>query len=174
VPPDIRTERLLLRRHRLDDFPAALAMWSDPNVTRYIGGTPSTEQQVWSRILTYAGHWALLDFGFWAVEEAHTGTFIGEAGFANFRRDIDAAMRDVPEIGWVLAPQAHGKGFATEAVRAIAAWGDERFGAARTVCLIHPDNAASIRVARKCGYHEFRRSRFNGGAALFFERDRRA
>jgi RimJ/RimL family protein N-acetyltransferase len=38
VPPRIRTERLVLRGHRLDDFPDALAMWSDPDVTRFIGG----------------------------------------------------------------------------------------------------------------------------------------
>lgn len=145
-------------------------MWSDPEVTRLIGGTPSTEQQVWSRMLTYAGHWALLDFGYWAVEEAASGTFIGELGFANFKRDIDPAMREAPEIGWAFVTRARGQGFATEGVRAAVAWGDERFGGARTVCLINPDNLASIGVAGKCGYREFRRSQFNGTPVLFFER----
>ena len=145
-------------------------MWSDPIVTRFIGGTPSTEQQVWSRMLTYAGHWALLDFGFWAIEEAASGTFIGELGFANFKRDIEPAMKEAPEIAWAFATRAHGKGLATEAVRAAVAWGDERFGAARTVCLVNPDNLASIRVAAKCGYLEFKRSEFNGKPVLFFER----
>ncbi len=88
MPPRIRTERLVLRGHRLDDFPDALAMWSDPDVTRFIGGVPSTEQQVWSRMLSYAGHWSLPGFGYWAVEEAASGAFIGELGFANFKRDI--------------------------------------------------------------------------------------
>ncbi len=170
VTPQIHTERLVLRGHRLDDFADALAMWSDPDVTRFIGGAPSSEQQVWSRMLTYAGHWALLDFGYWAVEEAASGTFIGELGFANFKRDIEPEMKEAPEIGWAFAARAQGKGFATEAVRAAVAWGDRRFGAARTVCLISPDNCASIRVAVKCGYREFKRSLFNGKPVLFFER----
>ncbi len=146
-------------------------MWSDPDVTRFIGGAPSTQQQVWSRMLSYAGHWTLLDFGYWAVEEAASGTFIGEMGFANFKRDIEPAMKEAPEIGWAFAAHAHGKGFATEAVRAAVAWGDERFGPVRTVCLMNPDNLASIRVAEKCGYREFKRSQFNGNPVLFFERN---
>ena len=145
-------------------------MWSDPDVTRFIGGVPSTEQQVWSRMLSYAGHWALLGFGYWAVEEAASGAFIGELGFANFKRDIESDMRDAPEIGWAFAVRAHGKGFASEAVRAAVAWGDERLGATRTVCLMNPENRASIRVAEKCGYREFKSSRFNGKPVLFFER----
>ncbi len=145
-------------------------MWSDPEVTRFIGGIPSTEQQVWSRMLTYVGHWALLGYGYWAVEEAASGAFVGELGFANFKRDIEPAMREVPEIGWAFAARARGNGFATEAVRAAVAWGDERFGAAPTVCLIHPDNAASIRVAEKSGYREFKRSRFREQPVLYFQR----
>jgi RimJ/RimL family protein N-acetyltransferase len=166
----IHTERLILRRHRLGDLADSLAMWSDPDVTRFIGGAPSTEQQVWFRLLNYAGHWALLNFGFWAVEEAASGRFIGELGFANFKRDIEPEMREPPEIGWAFTTHSRGKGFATEAVRAAVAWGDERFGAARTVCLIGPENIASIRVAEKCGYREFKRSEFNGKPVLFFER----
>ncbi len=71
MSPEIRTERLILRSHRLDDFGDALAMWSDPDVTRFIGA---------------------------------------------------------------------------------------------------PNNLASIRVAQKCGYREFKRSQFNGNPVLFFDR----
>ena len=168
--PLLETARLTLRGHRLDDFEDSFAMWSDPVVTRFIGGKPSTEQQTWSRLLGYAGHWSLLGFGYWALEETSTGMFVGELGFANFRRDIAASMRDVPELGWALASRFHGKGYATEAVRAVVAWGDARFGPTRTVCLISPDNLASIAVARKCGYDVFEHTLFNGQPTLFFER----
>jgi RimJ/RimL family protein N-acetyltransferase len=168
--PIVETPRLVMRAHRLDDFEQSLAMWSDPVVTRYIGGKPSTEQQTWSRLLNYAGHWSLLGFGYWALEEKATGVFAGELGFANFRRDIAASMRDVPELGWALAPRFHGQGFATEAVRAAVAWGDVRFGSARTVCLINEENAASIRVAQKCGYEVFERTTFNETPTLFLAR----
>jgi RimJ/RimL family protein N-acetyltransferase len=168
--PVIATARLTLRGHRLDDFEASFAMWSDPVVTRYIGGKPSTEQQTWSRLMSYAGHWSLMGFGYWVAEETSTGRFAGELGFANFHRDIAPSMRDAPELGWALAPHFHGKGYATEAVRAAVAWGDVHFGRARTVCLISPDNAASIRVAQKCGYAVFERTLFNEQPTLFLER----
>jgi RimJ/RimL family protein N-acetyltransferase len=168
--PTIETARLTLRAHRLDDFAQSFAMWSDPVVTRYIGGKPSTEQQTWSRLLNYAGHWALLGFGYWALEEKTTGRFVGELGFANFRRDIAPSMRDAPELGWALASSFHGQGFATEAVRAATGWGEARFESARTVCLIDAQNVASIRVAEKCGYRVFERTVFNGVATLFCER----
>ena len=168
--PIVETARLVLRGHRLDDFEASFAMWSDPVVTRYIGGKPSTEQQTWSRLMGYVGHWSLMGFGYWVIEEKSSGRFVGEAGFADFRRVIAASMRDVPEIGWTLASRFHGKGYATEAVRAVVAWGDVRFGPARTVCLINAENLASIRVAQKCGYAEFERALFNEQATLFLAR----
>jgi RimJ/RimL family protein N-acetyltransferase len=70
----------------------------------------------------------------------------------------------------VLAPRIHGQGYATEAVRAVVAWGDRHFGSARTVCLIHPDNLRSVHVAEKCGYKELERTTYKGQPALVFER----
>jgi RimJ/RimL family protein N-acetyltransferase len=147
-------------------------MWSDPIVTRYIGGKPSTRQQTWSRLVNYAGHWALLGFGYWVLEEKTTGRFAGEVGFADFHREIAASMRDVPELGFALASHAHGKGYATEAVAAVVAWGDRHLPSPRTVCLIDPRNAASLRVVQKAGYAIFEHATFNDGPALFLERHR--
>lgn len=147
-------------------------MWSDPAVTRYIGGKPSSRQQTWSRLLTYAGHWRLLGFGYWAIEEKTTGRFIGELGFADFKRDIAASMRDVPELGFALAARVHGKGYASEAVAAALRWGDEHLAAERTVCLIDADNVASQRVVQKAGYVPFERTMFSERPTMFFERHR--
>lgn len=168
----LETARLRLRPHRADDLDALLAMWSDPVVTRYIGGKPSTEQQTWMRLLGYAGHWSLLGFGYWAVEEKASGAFAGELGFANYKREIAPSMREVPELGWALASHAHGRGFATEAVQAVVAWGDANLRSDRTVCLINVENVASIRVAEKCGYRVFERTAFGERPTLFMERRR--
>ena len=168
--PIVETARLTLRPHRLADFDASFAMWTDPDVVRYIGGKPSTEQQAWSRMVNYAGHWALMGFGYWVIEEKSTGSFVGEVGFADFRRVIAGSMRGVPEIGWTLDSRFHGRGYATEAVRAAVAWGDVRFGPVRTVCLINAANVASIRVAEKSGYAEFERTVFNEQPTLFLAR----
>jgi RimJ/RimL family protein N-acetyltransferase len=151
--PIIETERLRLRGHRMEDFKNCAAMWALPEVVRYIGGKPFSGEEVWSRLLRYVGHWQWMGFGFWALEEKATGTFAG-----------------TPEIGWVLAPHAHGKGYATEAVRAVVAWGAGHFGPARTVCLIHPENLRSVRVAEKCGYKELHRTTYKGQPTIIFER----
>ena len=144
-------------------------MWSDPNVVRFIGGKPSTESQTWMRILNYAGLWALLGYGYWAIEEKPGGTFVGEGGFADFHRNLDPRM-DAPEIGWAFATAFHGRGYATEAVQAIVAWGDRQLTPARTVCLIAPDNSASVRVAEKCGYQRFANGDVLGATVDFYER----
>ncbi len=170
--PVLETQRLRLRRHERRDFADAAAMWADPEVTRHIGGKPSTAQQTWSRLLGYVGHWELMGFGYRAIEDRRTHEFVGEVGLADFRRDITASMRDVPELGFALVPKAHAKGIATEAALAALAWSDANIPYARTVCLINGDNERSLRVAEKCGYRVFERGEYAGNSVLFLERER--
>jgi RimJ/RimL family protein N-acetyltransferase len=169
--PTLETERLRLRAHRLEDFGASSTMWASAEVTRYIGGKPFTEEESWTRFLRFAGHWSVMGFGFWLVEEKETGAFVGEVGFAEHKRDIQPTLQGTPEIGWVLVCDAHGKGYATEAARAAVKWGDEHFGLIRTACIIHPDNFASIRVAQKCGYRPCQTTDYKGQATMLFVRD---
>src|SRR5229473_5109567 len=169
--PVLETERLKLRGHRLEDFVQCAAMWADPLVIRYIGGKPLTEEESWTRFLRYVGHWSLLGFGYWVAEEKASGNFVGEIGFADYKRDLEPSLKGVPEIGWVLGSQAHGRGYATEAVRAVVAWGDAHFLPARTACIIAPENLASIRVAVKCGYREFQLTTYKGQPTMMFVRE---
>ena len=166
--PTIETARLELRGHRREDFADCVALWTDLAVTRFISGRPSTEEEVWARLLRYVGHWAVLGFGYWAVREKGTGRFVGEVGLADFRRAVEPSLNGAPEAGWVLAPWAHGKGFATEAVRAVLAWGGANLGPGRTVCMIDPGNLPSIAVAKKCGYTEFARTTYKGEPTILF------
>jgi RimJ/RimL family protein N-acetyltransferase len=172
--PTFETERLRLRGHRVDDFLDCAAMWADSKVTRHIGGKPLTEEESWTRLLRYVGHWSLLGFGYWVAEEKATGKFIGEIGFADYKRDLEPSLKGVPEIGWVLTSQAHGRGYATEAVRAAVAWGDAHFLSARTACIIAPENLLSIRVAVKCGYREFQLTTYKGQPTIMYVREPRA
>jgi RimJ/RimL family protein N-acetyltransferase len=169
VAPELDTARLTMRAHRLDDFADLAAMWLDPEVTRHISAQSQTEEDVWARLLRYAGHWSLLGFGYWAVRERATGRFVGDVGFANLRRTLTPSLGDAPEAGWVLAHWAHGHGFATEAVTAALAWAATNFDRP-TVCIIDPDNAASIRVAEKCGYRFVTRASYRGEPVLSYER----
>ena len=159
-----------MRRHRVDDLADCAAMWGDAAGTRYIGGKPLSREETWARLLRYHGHWELLGFGHWLVEEKAGGGFVGEVGFADFKRDIEPSLDGMPEMGWVLASRWHGRGLATEAVRAAAAWGDVHFGARRTACMIHVENVASIRVAEKCGFQKWQTTTYRGQAMILFER----
>ena len=168
--PVIETDRLILRAHRLDDFPALAAIWTDPAIARFIGGKPSTREECWARLLRYIGHWELLDFGFWAVQWKDGTQLIGEVGFANWEKDISPSLDGLPEGGWVFSTEAHGRGIATEAVNAALAWMDEKFEAKATACIIGPGNAASIRVAQKAGYQEHCLSELRGSQVIQFRR----
>ena len=121
-------------------------------------------------MLRYAGLWSLLGYGYWAIEEKAARRFAGELGFADFKRDIDPSFADVPEIGWALAAFAQHRGFASEAVRAAVAWSDVHIAAVRTMALIAPDNAASIRIANANGYREIGPLNYAGAAVAVFGR----
>jgi RimJ/RimL family protein N-acetyltransferase len=170
LPPVIETERLRLRPHHVDDFADCVAMWSDPLITRYTIGSPSPAARTWIRILAYRGHWTLLGFGYWALEERATGRYIGDIGFAEFKRDIQPSIEGMPELGWALVASAHGKGYATEGLRAAVAWGDGHFGGARTACIIHAENRQSLRVAEKLDYTELFRTSKDGGPEIVLVR----
>jgi len=170
--PVIETSRLRLRGHSPDDFAASAALWADPAVIRYITGKPLTSEEVWARLLRYAGHWQWLGFGFWAVEERVSGRFVGEMGFADYKREIEPPLAGIPELGYVLATDFHGRGYTTEALNAIVAWGDEQFKEGRTVCLVSPDNGVSRHLAEKCGFREFQKSSYKGQPTLVLERFR--
>lgn len=169
--PIIETERLILRPHRADDYDALVALWTDPATFRFIGGRAQSPQEIWFRLMRYAGMWALLGYGFWAFEEKASGQYVGEGGLMDARRGI-AGLDGVPEIGWALTPQAGGKGYASEAVAAITLWADEALGAPRTACIIEPANGASIRVAEKNGYRPVGQARMGEAELILMERRR--
>lgn len=166
----IDTERLTLRRHVLGDFTEIAAMWSDPEVVKYISGLPLSAEDVWGKMMRIVGHWSLMGFGYWVVREKATGRFVGEVGFGDFKRQLSPAFDGAPEAGWALAKWSHGKGYAAEAVRAALAWGDGHFGKVRTVCLISPENAPSLRLAEAVGFREYARTTYKGAATTLLER----
>jgi RimJ/RimL family protein N-acetyltransferase len=169
----IETERLRMRRPAPRDFDASYAMWSNPRVTEHIGGTPSTRGQAWSRLLAVIGHWTAYPFGSLVVEEASTGAFVGEVGLSHYKRDITPAIDEFPEAGWAFSPAMQGRGYATEALRALLAWADATIDAPRIVALITETNGASLRVAEKSGFREYARTTFNAKPVILFERLRK-
>jgi RimJ/RimL family protein N-acetyltransferase len=147
-------------------------MWADPAVVRYIRPTPFNEEETWARMLRHVGHWALLGYGYWVIEDKLTGEFLGEAGFADFHRVTEPpGVVDLPEAGWAFRAEAHGYGCASEAVAAIVAWADAHFHTS-TACMIDQQNLASIRVAEKNGYRASQLISYRGEEVIMYVRER--
>ena len=109
-------------------------------------------------------------YGYWAIEDERSAGFIGEIGFADFKRDIAKSMQDVPEIGFALKSSVHGQGYATEALGAVLAWADKNLPSRRTVALVNQDNVASIHVLEKYAYRIFERTTFGDASVALMER----
>jgi RimJ/RimL family protein N-acetyltransferase len=168
--PVLQTDRLILRPHGVQDFDHVAALWGDPQVVKYIGGTPISREQSWARLLRYMGHWQALGYGYWAVCDRSSGEFLGEVGFAKYCREITPLLPDVPEAGWVLAAKAHGRGLASEAVACIHHWADQTQGWGQTVAIFAPEHAASQHIAAKQGYQTFGEARYLDDPILIMSR----
>ena len=166
---EIETERLSLRLPTLADFEDSATMLRDEAVVRHIGGKPYTQEESWMRLLRNVGHWQFFGYGFWIVRERSGGKFVGHVGLGDFRREMTPSFDADPEMGWVLAQSAHGKGYATEAAQAAIAWMRLRHNPARLVCMIEPENLASLRVAAKCGFREFAHAIYKDSEVVLLE-----
>lgn len=166
----IETERLLLRPYREEDLDDLFAMNSDMRILQYLGNKPATREETWMRLLRNVGHWALKNYGAFAIFEKETGRFVGNTGLAHHHRGLGEEFDPFPEAGWVLAHWSHGKGYATEAALAAHRWFDARGEAQQTVCMIAPENVPSLHVADKLGYRAFGRSEYRDEAVVLFAR----
>lgn len=144
--PTLRTARLNLRPLRPGDLDALADMLADPEVARFIGtGRPRDRVASWCALESMLGHWAMRGYGFFALESRETGAFVGRVGILH---PLDWPE---PELAYALARPFWGQGLAAEAARAARAWAFDWFGFERLASFIHPDNAASIRVADRLG-----------------------
>lgn len=166
----IATDRLVLTIPTLADFAESVVMTGDAAVMAFLGGKPLTREEAWNKLLRRIGHWQAFGYGQFTVRAQAGGTFVGEVGLAHFARGFGDAFDPYPEAAWILAQTAHGKGYATEAVAAAHDWMARTHGATRTVCIIDPDNHASMRVAVKLGYAAFGEVDYRGARPVMLAR----
>jgi RimJ/RimL family protein N-acetyltransferase len=142
--PTLTTERLILRAFAAEDLEPYAVMNADPETMRYVGG-PIDREATWRLMAMLLGHWDLRGYGMWALVERATGRFIGRAGLYN--------QEGWPglEAAWTVARDRWGRGYATEAGWAALDYAFGVVDAEQVISIIHPDNAASIRVAEKLG-----------------------
>lgn len=144
--PSIETDRLLLRPFRRDDLDGLHALFSDPDVMRYVGtGLPIGRDESDRALKSIIEHWDRHGFGRWAVLDKTSRQFIGFGGLRS--------LFDTPEVVYHFSKPNWGKGLATELARASLRFGfeDRRFH--RIVAVAKPENNASINVMEKLGMH---------------------
>jgi RimJ/RimL family protein N-acetyltransferase len=167
---DLTTERLMLCPVRIEDFDELAALWADERFTRPIAGRgPLTREEVWFRLLRDLGHWQALGQGNWSIRLKDTGAYVGSVGVLDYRRACTPAM-DAPELGWGVAPRFQGQGLAREALDAALGWCDRVLKAPRTVCMIDPPNAPSLRLAERTGFRPYAEGTYQDKAVILLER----
>jgi RimJ/RimL family protein N-acetyltransferase len=172
--PIIETERLRLRAFKEQDLERWSAVMADPATVRHLGGQPHAREDTWRRLLMSGGLWLIYGYGYWAAERKDDGVLVGQVGLADFKREMSPSIEGLPEAGWIFAPDAHGQGYASEAVRAVLAWADAALDAPKIAAIIDPANAASIRVAEKCGFSGREPAVYKNEPILLFRRPARA
>lgn len=145
--PELRTDRLLLRRWRESDLEPWAEMNADPEVRRYLG-EPLTREQSDAVVAGMRAAFDARGFGWWALEVRETGAFVGRVG-------LDVIGEDMPfpgvDIGWRLTRSAWGHGYATEAAVACLAFGFETLGLPEVLASTTVDNVRSQAVMRRIG-----------------------
>jgi RimJ/RimL family protein N-acetyltransferase len=153
--PRLRTERLLLRAPRIEDFDAFFEDASDPESRQYIGGALD-RREAWRRFLQMGGNWGLLPgLGWWSVEGPDRA-WVGCVGV--FRRETGEEI----EIGWALHRGHRRHGYATEAAKAALGYAVHVAGAPRVIAYIGPENTPSMGVAERIGMKRVGRVEFYG------------
>src|ERR1700754_185135 len=143
--PRLETERLILRAPEPRDVEPNRVMCADREVQRFLGG-PQSAYEAFANLAAHAGHWALRGYGNWVVERREDGLFVGRVGL------WEPPGWPALEVGWKLARQAWGAGYATEAARAAIGWAWTVLDAPQLISLIAPDNVPSERVAARLGH----------------------
>jgi ribosomal-protein-alanine N-acetyltransferase len=147
VPLPIESERLTIREFQPEaDAEAMLTVYGDSEVMRFVpGGHFQGIGTVEARLKTYARESSRRGFSSWAVVERESGRVIGDAGFGIFQ-----PTREI-ELGYTVARDCWGHGYATEAASACLEAGLSHLGATRIIAVVDEENLASQRVAERIG-----------------------
>jgi RimJ/RimL family protein N-acetyltransferase len=148
LPRDLRTDRLLLRRWRRADREPFAGMNADPRVMEHFPSVLSREESD-ARAERIEAHFERHGFGLWAVEVIGLVPFAGFVGLSI--PSFESHFTPCVEVGWRLAFECWGHGYATEGARAVLAFGFEALALAEIVSYTVPANLRSRRVMERLG-----------------------
>ena len=129
--------------------PVLARMNSDPEVVQFVGGVPLTAAQSEEMSARLEAHWYAYGYGLWAAYAKESGAMVGFVGLSHPLWWPEMIER--VEVGWRLARDAWGFGYATEGARAAVRAGCEVLGLEELVSFVHPENARSLAVTERLG-----------------------
>jgi RimJ/RimL family protein N-acetyltransferase len=140
----LETTRLILRPPTIEDLDGWSQMMADEDTARYIGGVAS-RSVCWRQLMTMIGAWHSQGFAMFSVIEKGSGRWVGRLG--------PWCPEGWPgtEVGWAIARDCWGRGYAVEGSKAAMAWAFDTLGWTDIIHSIAPGNVASQRVAEKLG-----------------------
>ena len=145
--PALNTDRLILRKISLDDTDDMYEYAKNKEITKYLTWSPHQSKSVTFEYISYLQtRYSAGEFYDWAVVHRDSGKMIGTCGFTRFDFKNDGA-----EIGYVINPEYHGQGIATEALERVIKYGFENLALARIECRYMVENLASRKVMEKSG-----------------------
>ncbi|MGD1997925.1 MAG: GNAT family N-acetyltransferase [Candidatus Dependentiae bacterium] len=145
----LETERLGMRPFLDSDLEAYAAICADEKVMEWIRGVETREQSA-AFIARQQMHYERHGFGLWALVHKKSGDLVGFCGLIQ-HKIADDSDEEAIELGYRLASDYWGKGFATEAALAAKSYAFDDLNLNRIVSFVQPRNVASCRVAEKCG-----------------------
>lgn len=161
------TSRLILRHQELDDLDSLFALYSDPEVIRYIPDAPRSYDETRAELMWHMnGHPENPELGLWATIQKGTNEFIGRCGLLPWTIDGQAEV----EVAYLISKAYWGQGIGTEAAQAVLEYGFNKINLTRLICLIDRGNVASRRVAEKIGMRFEREGEDEMGPYLLYSR----
>ncbi|GHO89307.1 hypothetical protein KSZ_73130 [Dictyobacter formicarum] len=144
----LETEHLQFRPLTLDDLDDMTALYTDPEVTRFLGG-PRSRDEVQRVLKGYIREYQIYGHSFFATIRKSDQSFIGHCGL--LKQEVQG--QEEIELAYVLARPYWQNNLALEGTEALKNYGFQQLGFQRIISLIPPDNTVSIHIAEKIGMH---------------------
>lgn len=161
--PILTTRRLQIRELSPKDLPSLYAIYQEPQIQPFLSEGKEDYATFYEKRCSYIEKiYSFYDFGMWGIFSKDTNTLIGECGLQSL--SIDG--KEEISIGYVLSSKFHHKGLGKEMVRATLRYAHREFDFSRIVAQIHPNNSASIALAKNCGFH-YEKTCMDGTSLLF-------
>lgn len=158
----LKTERLYLRPIAKKDFEDVCLLDTDPEVRSYFPEGALNIEQVERELERYLREWQAIGFGIFAIFERETNQFIGRGGFAKLKSGE-------VEFGYLFLKEYWGKGYATEAAKALLEWGLAHIPVEYIIGFAPTHHIASIRVLEKCGMKYYKSDSYRNIPCVFYQ-----